>query len=232
MEAERDPAQSTLCDEEKFKNFSDVDTGNLKPTSQSGRKRTYQLLAVAFVAAIVMLPVIYLTASRRTTAGPKYNQCGTSAEEARARGCVFEATGFTWLPRECYDGETESEFLQYVAENDLKLYHDPDYTNEARPEEVQKGNGAGYFVREGYHLAHCLFLFKKLHRSYVSGKPIDGYITSLNHTAHCVGQSLSVGQDADYHKELIQFSYIKWPYCGKPGGYNLIWEKRGQWTDY
>jgi hypothetical protein len=232
MEVERDPAQSTLCDEEKFKDLSDVDLGDFKLAPHPGRKRTYQILAVTFVAAIVLFPIVYLMASRVTTPPPKYNQCGTSAAEARARGCVFEATGFTWLPKECYDGETESEFLRYVADNELKLYHDPDYTNEASAEEVKRGDGAGYFVREGYHLAHCLFLFKKLHRSYVSGRPIDGYITSLNHTAHCVGQSLSVGQDANYHKDLIQFSYTKWPNCGKPGGYNLIWEKRGQWTDY
>jgi hypothetical protein len=232
MAIERDPAQSTLCDEEKFKDFSDAESRELELSLLPKRKRTYRILVAAIVATVILSSTIYLLTSRWTTAHQNYSQCGTSAEEARARGCVFESTGFTWLPKECHDAETENEFLRYVADNDLKLFHDPDYTKEATAEEVKKGDGAGYFVREGYHLAHCLFLFKKLHRAYASGKIIDGYIISLNHTDHCVGQSLSVGRDADYRKDVIQFSYIKWPNCGKPGGYNLIWEKQGQWTDY
>jgi hypothetical protein len=232
MKTGRDPAQLTLCDEEKFKDFSDVDSGELELVSPTKRKRTCRILVISIIATIVLLPIIYFTTSRWTAPRMKYSQCGTSAAEARARDCVFESTGFTWLPKECHDAETENEFLRYVADNDLKLYHDPEYTKEATAEEVKKGEKAGYFVHEGYHLAHCLFLFKKLHRAYASGKIIDGYIISLNHTDHCVGQSLSAGLDADFRKDVIQFSYTKWPNCGKPGGYNLIWEKQGQWTDY
>jgi hypothetical protein len=27
-----------------------------------------------------------------------------------------------------------------------------------------------------------------------------------------------------------QFSYLKYPYCGKMGGYNLGWPEQGSWS--
>ncbi|KAJ4362344.1 hypothetical protein N0V83_010437 [Neocucurbitaria cava] len=236
MDSERNPSQTTLCDEEKFKDLADVDTEeHFSSPLNPPRKRIHHILILTLVATtIFLIPIAYLSASTWTTSSrlQQYDQCGTSAAEARSRGCVFEATGFTWLPPSCHDAETETEFLAYVADHDLKLYHDYNYTREVSAEEVARGDGDGYFVREGYHLAHCLFLFKKLHRAYANKRVIDGYIISLNHTEHCVEQSLSVGRDKDYRKDVIQFSYTKWPYCGRPGGYNLIWAKQGEWTDY
>lgn len=91
----------------------------------------------------------------------------------------------------------------------MRLYHDPDYTKEVSAEEVQRGEGDSYFVRDGYHLAYCLFLFKNLHRVYVKGRTFDGYNISVSHTEHCVGQSLSADQNADYRQDVIQFSYTK-----------------------
>ncbi len=231
MDDEHDSTRTRLMDEEKFEDFSDADSVELDSISSPARKRNYRIFITAIVAGLALLFLVSSAVFRHRTSQPRYNQCGTSAAEARDRGCVFEATGFTWLPKECYDKETESEFLQYVSENNLNLYHDHKYTKLVSMEEVRKGEGKGYFALERYHLAHCLFLFKKLHRAYASGKTVDGYIISLGHTAHCVNQSLSFSQDSNYRKDAIQFSYIKWPNCGKPGGYNLDWHKQGQWTD-
>jgi hypothetical protein len=66
----------------------------------------------------------------------------------------------------CHDAISEREFLAYTAAHNLILFQVPDYTNVVTPAEVALGNGAGYFVREGYHSAHYMFLFKKLHHAY------------------------------------------------------------------
>jgi hypothetical protein len=48
------------------------------------------------------------------------------------------------------------------------------------------------------------------------------------HTKHCVSEMLD-GQMM--HKDANgQFSYLKYPYCGKMGGYNLGWPEQGTWS--
>jgi len=105
--------------------------------------------------------------------------CGTTAEEARARGCIFELTGSSWVTSECYDSATEQEFLNY---KDWHWFKDYNYTEEAPLKEVHQGNGNGYFVPPEYHQTHCAFLLKKLYRAVNSGKKVDGLIKSLGHT--------------------------------------------------
>ena len=228
MAPDHDPTQITLTDEEKFKDYSDIDPPEhqllpyLKPKPQ-------RVLIISLLLLILITPIIYFTKHRTTTT--TYNQCGTTAAEARSRGCVFETTGFAWLPPACADPSTEAEFLTYIAANDLLLYRDMNYTDIVSLEEVKRGEGPGFFVRQQYHLTHCLFLIKKLHRAIAQGRTLDGIIMPLHHTEHCIGQNL---MPHGYRAMDVQLSYTKFPYCGRPGGYNVGWEKGKPlgWTDW
>jgi hypothetical protein len=143
MESSQDPARTTLCDEEKFKDFSDVDSDDTPSlVLHPSRSRFFRPIVITLSAILVLIPLVYFTiyAPRR---GLKYDQCGTTADEARARGCVFEITGFTWLPKACQDTETEDEFLTYLAANELNIYRDANYTEIVSIEEVRLGNGPG-----------------------------------------------------------------------------------------
>ena len=90
-------------------------------------------------------------------------------------------------------------------------------------------------MRQQYHVTHCQFLLKKLHRAQASGRMIDGQIMPTHHTEHCVGQTLKLTQTPGWRKNLVQLSYTKFPYCGKVGGYAVGWDgKHGkplEWTD-
>ena len=101
------------------------------------------------VIAVLTLIVLYFTlpgwASPR--ARTKIDQCGTTAEEARARGCVFEATGFSWVTNECYDPTIEEEFIEYITANEIKLYRDANFTEEVPIEEVRLGNVRNFTIR-------------------------------------------------------------------------------------
>lgn len=138
-----DEAQTTLCNEEKYKPYSDInDESNAIQSSPLShyipRSRFYRLLTI-FLILSALISVLYYAVSRPV----KYKQCGTTADEARARGCVFETTGFTWLPRECHDPDTEEEFLDFITTHELYLYRDSNYTEIVPMEEVRKGNGPG-----------------------------------------------------------------------------------------
>lgn len=171
--------------------------------------------AIAAFVFIIVCTTSYLTWSRYAIDSYAELPCGTTADEARAKGCIFELTGSSWVSPECYDPITEQEFLKY---KDRHWFKDYNYTEEAPLEEVRQGNGNGYFVPPDYHQTHCAFLLKKLHRAVNSGRKVDGLIKSLGHTSHCIEWMLDPPKD--YFK-LAQFAYTKFPSCGKEGGFNL-----------
>jgi hypothetical protein len=152
-------------------------------------------------------------------------QCGITPAEARANGCVFEMTGFSWLPKECSDPAVEAEFMTSI---DLKYYRDENYTQEVSLDEVRRGDGPGFFVKQDYHLAHCGFLFKKLHKAISQGRKVDGLVSPVHHTSHCVDMLLGPPNN---RWDAIQFAFTKYPYCGKDGGYNVEWSKLGEWVN-
>ncbi|KAL1607625.1 hypothetical protein SLS60_002559 [Paraconiothyrium brasiliense] len=195
MEPSQDLARTTLCDEEKFKDFSDIDSEDAPSLIQRpSRSSLFRTTVIVLSAIVVSLALVYVTVFTQKK-GLKYDQCGTTADEARARGCVFEVTGFTWLPKECQDTETEDEFLQYLVDNKLDIYRDMHYNSTVPIEEVRLGNGPGL---------------------------------------HCGEQTLNVIQNPKWREEAIQLSYTKFPYCGKPGGYNVGWDPQhgrpAEWT--
>ena len=142
MESQEQSARTNLCDEEKFKDFSDVDTDDTTLRQLRSRSRLFRPVIVTVSAVLLLVLLLYFTVvtPRR---GLKLDQCGTTADEARARGCVFEITGFTWLPKECQDRDTEDEFLEYLSANDLNIYRHQNYTEVVPIEEVRLGNGPG-----------------------------------------------------------------------------------------
>jgi hypothetical protein len=72
-----------------------------------------------------MAIILVFVALRFTAAQAIVSQCGRTPEEARAKGCLFEMTGSSWVPKECYDPETEAEFLNF---KDWQYHRDINYT--------------------------------------------------------------------------------------------------------
>ncbi|TAQ86706.1 hypothetical protein B7494_g4980 [Chlorociboria aeruginascens] len=221
MDFQKDTAYTALHDRESSTDFSDLETPGL--TRPSSLSRTYRRLIVYLSSSFVAIMALFAV-YRLTVWGP-IEQCGTTPSEARAKGCVFEMTEFAWLPKACSDPEIEAEFLN--AKN-LQYYRDANYTEEVPLSEVKRGDGPGFFVRQDYHLEHCAFLFKKLHKSISQGRKIDGIISPFHHTSHCVHMLLGPPND---RWDAVQFAFTKFPYCGKDGGFNVEWEMQGQWTD-
>jgi hypothetical protein len=142
MDCPTDSSRTTLCDEEKFKDLSDIDSEDSRSWKQHPtRSRFFRAFIILISAVAVLTLAIYFLAPRQKAL--VYDQCGKTAEEARARGCVFEITGFTWIPKECYDPDTEEEFLNYLVTHDLSIYRHANYSEKVPIQEVKLGNGPG-----------------------------------------------------------------------------------------
>ncbi|KAI1351865.1 hypothetical protein F5Y01DRAFT_281361 [Xylaria sp. FL0043] len=140
--------------------------------------------------------------------------CGSTAEEAKARGCHFDTISFCWLPDECYDSDLVAHF---EATRNWEYYADEEGTKPISHEELVGGHGNKLWVSWEYHLRHCLYMWLKFHRAVLAkgdpNKPlIDSYIANLNHTNHC-GTILLTDRDVAF-STLNTETLVKYPDCG------------------
>lgn len=96
---------------------------------------------------------------------------------------------FSWLPPACYDAELSYDFTyaypNATAPNKWNWYEDLAATRPVPISRVEAGDYEALYVSWEYHLVHCVFMFKKLHRAVEQGLKIDGYIGNMGHTEHC-----------------------------------------------
>lgn len=147
-----------------------------------------------------------------------HTSCGESPETARARNCSFDLLSFSWLPQQCYDAELTSLFL----ERNWTWYRTRTLENSVTPEPiavsqdvVAAGNETVLYVSYRYHIVHCIFMWRKLHRgleiehkgieSESAGAWIDSYTGSFGHTHHC-SQFLLDWEDNVHNTDSNQIS--------------------------
>jgi hypothetical protein len=156
---------------------------------------------------------------------PHERPCGLTAEEARAAGCTFDIMTATWLPDECYDDEITSAFrahgpwefytntsdfeftptIRWPSENQLTLLSD----------EKSVGEQRFAWATRRYHLTHCIFLLRRLHRLVDGGKRLDSESWDYHHSKHC-GDMIEKSLDGNgpVPMDLIMtFVVIGYPSC-------------------
>ncbi|KAK1774234.1 hypothetical protein QBC45DRAFT_446254 [Copromyces sp. CBS 386.78] len=115
-----------------------------------------------------------------------YGDCGTSetVEEARAKGCVFDAMSWIWVRPECYDAELVEDFFMntnYSWHTEPKLKPDTKVPMDV----IRRGDHPKLFVQKEYHSVHCAYMMKKMHKAIIEHRPMDSYLTDWHHTNHC-----------------------------------------------
>ncbi|ETI25969.1 hypothetical protein G647_02746 [Cladophialophora carrionii CBS 160.54] len=194
----------------------------------------YFIAATALLA--IILTVFYLPRDARTRANDDSHlelapeSCGSSATEAVSRGCVFDVMEFAWVPSRCFDGELLEDFL---ALRDWEWYLDAAATEAADKDAVAQGRHDEVFVTQQYHIYHCTYMWRKMHRAFLAGDVLDGYIADTHHTAHCELQL------ANYWRSGINDTgtsiYVKYSDCpasrqaqdlGRFGWYRMIGGQR------
>jgi len=136
--------------------------------------------------------------------------CGRSAAEAESQGCHFDIMSFCWLPDACYDAELSDEFRAHNWE----WFLDANQTESVPQAEALSGVHPRLFVNWEYHLKHCTYMWRKLHRA-VLGKgnmAIDSYIGSYAHTRHCE-HTLLTDREVGL-AEVNTIIRVKYPDCG------------------
>lgn len=172
------------------------------------------LLAIICSSLFIVLATIHLGLTvpvSDSTPNVITSPCGSTPQDARARGCHFDVISFCWLPDACYDAELSDAFDNITT---WEWFLDPNRTQPISHQQAMTGELTGLYVNWEYHLRHCTAMWEKLHRAILgTGKSaIDGYIGRLEHTKHCSQMLL---KDRDVALETINtIILVKYPACG------------------
>ena len=130
---------------------------------------------------------------------PSPSQCGSTAEEARRLGCIFDELSFAWQAPDCYDEATVGEFL---AAGNWKFY--PDETSTETLPLSQLGlDRQPTHVTLQFQAAQCMFLRRQMVRLLLLGRPMDTHLGAYNHTLNCGKLLLNTpGMDEDKHTRV------------------------------
>ncbi|KAH8903314.1 hypothetical protein BR93DRAFT_869743, partial [Coniochaeta sp. PMI_546] len=140
---------------------------------------------------------------------PTELHCGNSSMEARSLGCVFDLLTNNWMPKYCADPTTDDEYRAWVLDSDRHLgswafYHDDKAENQVASEEVLSDLvGSHIYTTTENHLAHCVFLARRMHRL-VTGEIAAVAHNTFGHTLHCTSALLkTMGKGAQEVKPEI-----------------------------
>ncbi|KAK2001021.1 hypothetical protein LX36DRAFT_737452 [Colletotrichum falcatum] len=138
-------------------------------------------------------------ASRGVISGilPDQTPCGSTPDEAIAKGCRFESYTATWQLPQCYDKDLDDEFRVLRP---WKFYLDINGTTEVTLAELESGVDQAWTTWE-FHLWQCAFYWKK------EVKIAHGLTSGSISTHQCLDNSLM--QESKHPKDYIGIPY--WP---------------------
>lgn len=131
-----------------------------------------------------------------------YLSCGNSKEEAKASGCEYDILTNHWLPRQCKDAKSISD---YQSDGSWMPYGDLARTERLSVAEL--GEREFYYTSLRDHIVHCAMLWRRQYRAFSEGwKFVDSITADSNHTDHCSGFLMNMADLENFRTEPIVVS--------------------------
>lgn len=113
-------------------------------------------------------------------------ECGTSAQEARERGCVFDIMHYSWTPAPCFNQTLSEEYWNGLVSNKIKFWSDP-YKSHVLPyEEILAAKHEYSYTSWLLHLKHCQYLIHRQLQSLTYNGLVDNLSRNISHSEHCL----------------------------------------------
>lgn len=140
-----------------------------------------------------------------------HGDCGNSPEDAKERRCQYSIVLHSWLPKGC---------LTEADEQDAKdMYKDRNWPYETAAgqnltmEELGAGDYGHFTTTFDWHVTHCMYVWKRLHRIMLDpSQELDSYTANYHHTSHCVKM---IGGHPEGMKDSGTKIFVKYPKCAK-----------------
>ena len=172
-EATADIAPTTRLIDPELNNLETIpDLKSLLSETRHLKSLLRVTLALLLLLTVGIAISVSLSTGGHQTAPLKVNvlrrPCGDTPDAARAAGCVFDIVSFCFLHPRCHDFELAAEF---AAVEPWQWFRERSNESDTIPrEQVLAGQFNVSFVEYRYHIEHCLFMWRKLHRVVLSGR--------------------------------------------------------------
>ncbi|KAJ5798677.1 uncharacterized protein N7503_006182 [Penicillium pulvis] len=126
-----------------------------------------------------------------------YQHCGNSTDIAKSRGCQFDLLNYVWLPEPCIEQETVNEFRIWLNSPERQFGRWPFFSDREGQERIADEQALSERVHvdtrapQEEHLAHCIFLWRRLARIAVMKVELD---IGIGHIHHCTEGLLDILQ--------------------------------------
>jgi hypothetical protein len=199
--------------------IQDDETPEVQTPKKNPRLKARSLIYIfAGFALVLAVFTIVSVFSVRHSHHPFWSSCGTSSDSARHRGCSFDLISFAWQTPECYDSSLVSEFSNW----DTWAFYTERHGNITVPQEEALRGEQSLWVSWHYHMVHCTFMWRQMHRAYENGW-IDAHLHAYNHTLHCQKMLLMEGIDDE---DVFTKATVIYPACERVGS-----STRNSWWD-
>ena len=115
--------------------------------------------------------------------------CGTTIPEALSLNCEYDTLAAAWLPPHCRDAELTSQFdgAGPGPEGEWSYFADKAGTKPLTTDEVAAlgGTETKFWASRRWHVAHCLFYWRKFWRMRETGVVMEERFDGLEHVGHC-----------------------------------------------
>lgn len=150
------------------------------------------------VASLCLWASIDLTSRARQAFVPNTEPscyCGETLAQAQSLGCSYVAMASAWLPMHCRDTALEEDF-DSLGPGDggrWQYYKDHNTTSTFEPQEIADfaGTTQKYYNTWEWHVLHCLFYWRKTHRSHFTKVTVEPRFNTDAHIHHCTKLILS-----------------------------------------
>ena len=180
--------------------------------------RQKSILGLSCLVVGVFVGAAIILLSKALKPPPEIITCGTTSEEAQARGCIMEPMVYGWMPKECYYADLTSEYNPF---EDREWYTTNKFEERVTPEELWAGARKHVYTHM-YHTEHCFFLMRKLSRA-VDRKEryIDHKSLQVEHADHCSQSITSKHERVNSTNDVVLGFYRCIPL---PWAYSSWWQ--------
>ncbi|KAF2114051.1 hypothetical protein BDV96DRAFT_600791 [Lophiotrema nucula] len=127
------------------------------------------------------------------------HKCGSTYASALASGCTFDLLSYSWVPKSCYDSETDLEFREWIANPNRTGGAFPFFANKSLSPSSHildvdalssmSGN-IWVWSPEEEHVGHCIFWSRRIHRFLQGRFKWSESVAKMAHTSHCAFEVL------------------------------------------
>jgi len=120
-------------------------------------------------------------------------ECGTSAPEARAKGCVFDVMNYAWIPAPCFNKTLSDEYWEGLVSHGIEFWSDSSRSEVLSHEDILAARHEYSYTSWLLHLKHCQYLIHRQLQCLTYGTPVDNVSRNISHAEHCLEEVRSPG---------------------------------------